>query len=223
VQINKEAVKIAKQARDNAASEEVWIAGAISSTPGINAAREKAANKQAADNYRQMAHTLAESGVDLIIAEMMLDTINASLVINAINATGLPAWIGFSIKIADSGETVMAWRDGREGDLAEQSFSELINSIAHLGGDAAGVMHTSVEDTALGLEVLNQNWSGPKLVYAETGRLEKPDWIFEEICSPIDYVGEVKRWIDDYNVQIIGGCCGTGPEHIKLLREQLID
>ncbi|MCZ6721142.1 MAG: homocysteine S-methyltransferase family protein [Proteobacteria bacterium] len=38
--------------------------------------------------------------------------------------------------------------------------------------------------------------------------------------APEDYAGEACRWVEA-GVQIVGGCCGTGPEHIRALKERL--
>ena len=97
----------------------------------------------------------------------------------------------------------------------------MVDQLKPLGGLAAGVMHTRVEDTAPALAVLRGHWSGPLLAYAETGKLILPDWRYEEVSSPQQYASEIDGWIRDYGVQIVGGCCGTGPEHIRALRELL--
>ena len=49
-----------------------------------------------------------------------------------------------------------------------------------------------------------------------------PEWNFEEICSPQEYAARAASWIKKYGVQIVGGCCGTGPEHIRALRDHLL-
>jgi homocysteine S-methyltransferase len=97
----------------------------------------------------------------------------------------------------------------------------MVDRLKPLGGLAAGVMHTRVEDTAPALAVLRRHWSGPLLAYAETGKLILPDWRYEEVSSPEQYAAEIDGWIRDFGVQIVGGCCGTGPEHIRALRELL--
>jgi methionine synthase I (cobalamin-dependent) len=58
-----------------------------------------------------------------------------------------------------------------------------------------------------------------------------PDWSLQESDGPqpmrndLDpgrYYSEfVKVWVQDFNVQLIGGCCGITPEHINFLREKL--
>jgi len=98
----------------------------------------------------------------------------------------------------------------------------MVDSLKPLGGLAAGIMHTRVEDIGPALEILRQHWAGPLMAYAETGKLVLPDWRYQEVSSPREYAAEIEGWIRNYGVQIVGGCCGTGPEHIRVLR-QLLD
>ena len=47
-----------------------------------------------------------------------------------------------------------------------------------------------------------------------------PKWQFIDVISPEDYAREALQWVE-MGVQVIGGCCGIGPEHIRLLSERL--
>ncbi len=220
--INEEAIHLARKARDNAAKDEVWVAGSISSMAPFNNDEEVALGESVESNYRELAEILAESGVDLFIVEMMRETENSTLVIEAALSTGLPVWIGYSAMIADDGKSVINWRwKNVKRKPPTGDFEELIKATVHLGGDAAGIMHSQIRDTEPALEVLSRHWHGPKLVYAETGVLEKPDWSFKEICKPEKYSEVLKGWVISHGVQIVGGCCGTGPEHIRILKERL--
>jgi S-methylmethionine-dependent homocysteine/selenocysteine methylase len=220
--INFKSVQLAKEARDNAAAEEVWIAGSMSSMPPLTSHRETAIDGHIESSYQEQAEVLAEAGADLIIAEMMRDVDNASVVISAARATGLPVWIGYSTMMADNGVDVrsLRWKN-RDETTSALDFEEMLKALVPLGGQAAGVMHTRVENTAPALEVLSRYWPGPKLAYAETGKLVFPEWVYESVSPPDEYAQVIKSWIDDYGVQIVGGCCGTGPEHIRALRALL--
>jgi len=145
------------------------------------------------------------------------------MVIKAAVSTGLPVFIGYSAMMAENGVDVRSLRWKNTDDTTSaHDFGEMVEALKPLGGQATGIMHTRVEDIAPALEVLRQHWSGPLLAYAETGRLVLPDWRYEEVSSPEDYATEIESWIRHYGVQIVGGCCGTGPEHIRVLR-QLLD
>jgi len=221
--LNLKSVQLAQQARDEVANEEVFIAGSMSSMPPLTSHREVAVDGQIESSYQELAEGLADAGVDLIIAEMMRDIENASMVIKAAVSTGLPVFIGYSAMMAENGADVRSLRWKNTDDTTSaHDFGEMVEALKPLGGQAAGIMHTRVEDIAPALEVLRQHWSGPLLTYAETGRLVLPDWRYEEVSSPEDYAAEIEGWIQHYGVQIVGGCCGTGPEHIRVLR-QLLD
>jgi hypothetical protein len=77
----------------------------------------------------------------------------------------------------------------------------MVETLKPLGGLAAGIMHTRVEDTGPALKVLKQHWSDPLMAYAETGKLILPDWRYEEVSSPEDYAAEIDGCIQNY-----GGC-----------------
>ncbi len=217
--LNFKSVQLAKEARDESANDEVWIAGSMSSMPPLTSHLETAIGERVASSYQEQAEILAEAGVDLIIAEMMRDLENATIVIKAAVSTGLPVWIGFSAMMADNGVDVRSHRwKNKDDTTSAHDFGEMIDALLPLGVQAAGVMHTRVEDTAAALEVLSQHWTGPKLAYAETGKLCLPEWVYQQVSSPESYAQTIDGWINQFGVQIVGGCCGTRPEHIAALR-----
>ena len=100
VSINARAVEVAREAVDNLSPERpiavagsmsnmrAWIPGTVSPDPRFLPTPE-----EEFDNYREVAQTLAESGVDLILMEMMTDIEHSSRVITAAVETGLPVWL----------------------------------------------------------------------------------------------------------------------------------
>ncbi|MCZ6470332.1 MAG: homocysteine S-methyltransferase family protein [Gammaproteobacteria bacterium] len=222
--INLKSVQLAREARDNAADGDVWIAGSMSSMPPLTSSQEVAVSKHAEASYQELAEVLANAGVDLIIAEMMRDIDNATMVIKAAVSTGLPVWVGYSTMMAEDGIDVRSLRwKSTDSPTDTHDFASLVEQLSPLGGQAAGIMHTQVGDIGPALGILGKLWSGPKLAYAETGQFLVPDWSFEEICTPRDYAKQVEDWIKNHGVQIIGGCCGTGPEHIRALKNLLTE
>ena len=47
-----------------------------------------------------------------------------------------------------------------------------------------------------------------------------PEWQFVDVVSPEDLLAEAETWVGQ-GAQIVGGCCGIGPDHIRLLAERL--
>lgn len=210
-ELNTRAVTLAAEARENAAGgRRVCIAGSISTfEAGLDSKYRPPADRLQA-SYREQAALLAEAGVDLIAMEMMRDREQATYAVRAAVETGLPVWIGFSCKI---GEDVMIL-DGND------RFASVLDAILPLGGAVVSVMHSMVEDVPAALRVVKENWSGPVGAYPHSGTFVMPNWQFEDVISPEDYVVEAQQWAE-MGAQIVGGCCGIGPAHIRLLKERL--
>jgi S-methylmethionine-dependent homocysteine/selenocysteine methylase len=81
-------------------------------------------------------------------------------------------------------------------------------------------MHTETRDAAEAFAVLSARWHGKRGVYAHSGKFIMPNWQFSNVISPEAYTSAVRQWVE-MGAQIIGGCCGIGPAHIRLLKEVL--
>jgi S-methylmethionine-dependent homocysteine/selenocysteine methylase len=212
-ELNRRAVGLAQAARENAAAgRPVAIAGSIS-----NFRADVTPAEQLEASYREQVEVLAEAGVDLVALEMMSGPGQAAPAIRAALATGLPTWVGFSCRLGEDGEVRLL-----DGSLFSTRLRE---SLALLGdlpptGAAVTVMHTLTEATGAALEIVRRSWSGPIGAYAHSGRWIDPNWQFEHLISPEDYLGVSRQWVE-MGAQIIGGCCGIGPDHIRLLKERL--
>jgi S-methylmethionine-dependent homocysteine/selenocysteine methylase len=211
--LNQRAVILAQAARENAAAgRPVAIAGSISSFRADGTPAE-----QLEANYREQAELLAEAGVDLIALEMMYNVEQAAPAIRAALATGLPTWVGFSCRLAGDGTIQLL-----DGNPFAAGLKQSLASLGLLpqSGAAVTVMHTQTEDIAAALEIVRQHWSGLIGVYAHSGQWIDPNWQFADMISPEDYLTFAQQWVE-MGAQIIGGCCGIGPEYIRLLKERL--
>jgi len=165
-------------------------------------------------NFREMAELLAESGVDLILLEMMSDPHLANPAIAAAVATGLPVWVGFSVRADDSGAPVSYAR-------SELSAARMLDAISLDGVSVAGIMHSNVDLIAPAIELLKRRWSGPLMAYPDSGHFKMPHWQFVDIIPVDDFVARNQEWITA-GVQVVGGCCGLGVEHIEALTASLL-
>ncbi len=230
--INRRAVELAREARDNAApGRPVWVAGSMSNMMAwIEGTvspdpRYRPTRDEEAANYREMAGVLAEAGADLLLLEMMSDIDRAGLVLEAALATGLPVWVGISCSRAPDGAMV-GWDIAREerGRLADghevrtpPPLAEIVEALTAMGGDVYGVMHSSIEATGPGLEVLRGRWDGPAMAYPETlvfdPETHRPT---KATVAPEEFAAACRGWVDS-GVRIVGGCCGTTIEHIRAM------
>ena len=219
-EVNRAAVRLAREARDAAASGEAWVAGSMSSTPAFASGASIALGEGVAESYRRQAEALAEAGSDLILAEMMGDLENTALVLDAARRTGLPLFVGFSAALGPGGEVIAFQSEVREP--APPTELGLIVEAALAGGaQAAGIMHSELAATGPALDVVRERWDGPLLAYAETGRFLNPAWDFSGAAGPAAYADAAEGWVRDHGATIVGGCCGTGPEHVRALAERL--
>ena len=69
----------------------------------------------------------------------------------------------------------------------------------------------------LGGKLGRLRWVAP-----HSGEMRRPNSWFDDVVSPEHFVAEAKKWVE-LGAQVVGGCCGLGPEHTRLLGELLPD
>ena len=213
--LNRRAVEIALEARERAAVSDVVVAGSMShQIPILHDFDERdpdalPSSALAERNFHDMASVLAASGVDLILLEMMSDPQLMAPAIAAAKSTGLPVWIGFSVANDDQGRI-------RSYARPELSAAEVFDSVDFDGIGAAGVMHSSADVTGPALALLREAFDGPLMAYPDSGYFTMPHWQFVDIMPPAELVAFSHSW-EALGVQILGGCCGLGVDHIHAL------
>jgi S-methylmethionine-dependent homocysteine/selenocysteine methylase len=78
-------------------------------------------------------------------------------------------------------------------------------------------MHSEIGAIPQAIELVRQRWSGPIGVYPESGYFTKPNWNFVDVIPPADLATEAGGWVAA-GVRLLGGCCGTSPDHIEALQ-----
>lgn len=206
--LNTRAVELARQARD-----EVGRPAAVAASMSSVFFEHEHVRPIDEEGFREQAEILAEAGADLLIMEMMWDVKYSAPAIRAAVATGLPVWVGFCCRLED--DEVMMFSEKYHGTL-----TSVLDALIPVGGSVANIMHTEASDVMPALSMLKRRWTGPVGVYAHSGRFVMPRWQFNDVISPEDYLAHAHRWVEA-GAQLIGGCCGIGPDHIRLLKERL--
>ncbi len=206
--LNRRSVELACEARENMNAPHILVAGGITHWSFTG---NDPSNDQLRKNITDQAAIMAAAGADIIMLEMMSDIERLLILLDASQQSGLPVWVGFSCQI--DGQGVVRLLDG-------PTLAEGIAAIQAKKVPLVSIMHTEVDDIDACLDVLAGSWSGPIGVYAHSGHFVDPNWIFNDTISPEDYTAAAGRWLDR-GVQIIGGCCGIGIEHIAHLSENL--
>jgi S-methylmethionine-dependent homocysteine/selenocysteine methylase len=222
---NRNAVRAALRARAAAATRPVVVAGSMSSfcpvamDPGAlglplgGPVAEDPRFPGLAD-FREQAELLAEAGAELIVLEMIEARGYGRAALQAAAGTGLPVWLGISLARLDDG-TLGTLPELGDGD----SFEDLLSALADPAPAAVTVMHSHPEVTLDAIEIIRGHFAGPIGVYAETGGWEPPNWVFDGL-TPGQYLRQAVTWADR-GAQLIGGCCGVGPGHIRALADGL--
>jgi homocysteine S-methyltransferase len=222
---NQNAVRAAQQARAVAGGRRIAVAGSMSSFCPIamhgRGAFAPASDPDAEDprfpnqaDFREQAELLANAGVDLIALELMESAGYGRAAIEAATQTGLPVWLGVAPIRLDDGSL------GTDPELGSgDSFEQLLESLIVPGLAAVNIMHAKPETVGDAIDVIRRHYTGPIGAYAESGDWEPPNWAFTGL-SPEEYLREARGWVS-HGAQIIGGCCGIGPEHIRVLADSL--
>ena len=202
--VNAGAVAAAREARD-ASGREVLIAGSISCLPPRFDAETYPDENAECDAYLELAETLAEAGVDVLLLEMMQETRHAPLACAAASTIGLPVWLGVSCRLGLAGALVGF-------DFPLVPFAATLDALLPFSPDVVAVMHSPVPAIAPALGAIRARWQGPLGAYPEiddgTRTANAP--------SPEQLAVEARRWIAS-GARIVGGCCGTTPGHIRSL------
>ncbi|GAA4742644.1 homocysteine S-methyltransferase family protein [Flavisolibacter ginsenosidimutans] len=222
-EINFAAAKIAKEACSLVGSgEQKFVAGALgpmnktlSLSPDVNNPGYRALTfDEAADAYYEQVKGLVEGGVDLLLIETIFDTLNAKAAIFAVKKyfrdtkqKELPIMISGTITDA-SGRT-----------LSGQTLEAFYNSIRHARPLSVGL------NCALGahemrphIEELSSIAECYTSAYPNAGL---PNAMGEYDEQPEDTAHFIEEWAKDGFVNIVGGCCGTTPDHIRHIAEHV--
>lgn len=221
-EINFEAARIARRAADRVANEtgqQRFVGGSIgplpvagSISPDVNDPAFRAVSfDQLRQTYFDEAKALLEGGVDLLIVETIFDTLNGKAALFAI--TDAMEKTGRSLPLMISGTVID--KSGR--NLSGQTVEALLISIGHaqplilglncsLGPDE---MEPFVEELAR----VSPHYTG---AYPNAGL---PDPLsptgFPETAET--FAPKVAKWAENGWLNMVGGCCGTTPDHVRAL------
>jgi methionine synthase I (cobalamin-dependent) len=210
--INTNAVRLAKEAIDNAASTPVAIAGSMCEWTSAQDHPKWSKPKSIADALAEQAKLMAEAGADIICIEMAQNLGLSTLAMKAALATGLPVWLGISCRKNQITKRLTTFDD------ASEDFHAFADAVSNMGAGLLNLMHTPVPDVEEGLGIMAKIWNGPLGVYPESGFFKMPNWQFVDVIAPDVLVEAAKPWVENHGIRVLGGCCGIQPDHIRALK-----
>ena len=211
-ELNRRAAELARQAAGefSTAGRPRWVAGAagpttksLSTTGGVTFAAMR-------ETYLVQMRALAEGGVDIFLIETCLDTRNAKAAILA--ARQVRRETGFDIPIVISGTIE---RTGKM--LGGQTADAFYVSVAHAGPLAIGLnCATGPEFMTDHLRTLDEIAATRICCYPNAG-LPNEEGAYLE--TPESLARQLERFVEHGWLNIVGGCCGTTPAHIRAIAQ----
>jgi len=163
------------------------------------------------DAFKEQARGLIDGGADLLLVETITDTLNAKAALFAIDevqkekGTDLPIMISGTITDA-SGRTLSGQNTEAFVISVEHSKPLTIGLNCALGADALRPYLKTIKEKTSCFVSAHPNAGLPN----EMGEYDE---------SPEFMAQQIKTFLDEGLVNIIGGCCGTTPEHIKAIAD----
>jgi 5-methyltetrahydrofolate--homocysteine methyltransferase len=220
-EINREGARLARLAADQKTAETPdrprFVAGVLGPTnrtcsisPDVN---DPAFRNISFDDlvaaYSESARALIEGGSDLILIETVFDTLNAKAAAFAVS--GIFEELGYELPVMISGTITDA--SGRT--LSGQTTEAFYNSLRHVKPLSFGL------NCALGPKELRQYVQEMSRICETFVSVHPnaglPNAFGEYDLTPEDMAEHIKEWAQSGFVNIVGGCCGTTPEHIKAM------
>ncbi|CAN5792100.1 methionine synthase [soil metagenome] len=208
VDMNREGARLAREAADRAGGDG-FVAGSVgplnvtlSLSPKVDDPGFRAVSfDEVVAAYAEQMRTLREGGVDLLLVETIFDTLNAKAAVAAAKeaAPGLPLWI--SVTIVD--------RSGRT--LSGQTVEAFWTSIEHADPAVVGInCSLGAAEMRPYVEAFARIADRPVACYPNAG-LPNAFGGYDE--SPQVTSELLREFAEAGLVNIVGGCCGTTPEH----------
>jgi methionine synthase I (cobalamin-dependent)/5,10-methylenetetrahydrofolate reductase len=205
--INRAGVRVAREA---AKSFDVWVAGSVGPLGARIEPLGKTSFQEARDAFREQIEVLVEGGVDLLILETFgyLEEIHQAMLAARDVSSSLP--LVAQVTIDEDGNCL----DGSD----PQTF---VPKLAEWGADVIGC-NCSVGPVAMldAMEKVRAATSLPLAAQPNAGIPRSVDGRNIYLCSP-EYMASYARKFVAAGVRLVGGCCGTTPEHIRVMKSAL--
>jgi len=212
--VNRHAAKLARFAANHFSTPEKprFVAGSMGPTTKSLSVTGGVTFRELADNYYEQAKGLVEGGVDFLLIETAMDTGNVKAAL--IGVDRLERELGHKILVSLSC-TIYDWG----GMLAGQPVDAFYASVAHRDLLSVGLnCATGPEFMTDHLRTLQEMASTHISCYPNAG-LPNADGHYDE--TPETLAAQLEKFVTHGWLNIVGGCCGTTPEHIRAIAQMV--
>ncbi len=222
-ELNVASAKVAKEAANlytnKTPNKPRFVAGSIGPTnktaslsPDVNDPGYRAVTYDfLKDVYAEQTRGLIDGGVDVLLVETVFDTLNAKAALSGINEV----FVERNIKIPVMVSGTITDASGRT--LSGQTIEAFLHSLSHVELLSIGV-NCSLGAKEMKPYVDTLSKSAPFYVSAHPNA-GLPNQFGEYDETPLMMANQLKDFVGDQSVNIIGGCCGTTPAHIRAMAE----
>lgn len=210
--IHESAIRIAIAAKENSGNSNIRIAGCLPPLIASYKADLSPCDDECFESFRELV-ALQKDSVDLFMVETAANILEAVAATRAANESGLPCWTAFTLDDGAVGKI----RSGEALDLA-------VANVVEAGADAV-LVNCSMPETIEAALPFIKNLPVPSGAYANGftsiaglnagGTVESLSARTD--LDPLTYASWGLRCAEA-GMNIIGGCCETGPEHIAAIR-----
>ncbi len=217
LEINRRAAEIARAA----AGEKRFVAGSIGPTGHLPASDDptlgRISFRELVDVFAEQARGLVEGGADLIVIETAQDILEVKASVfgarRAFEETGRRLPIQTSVSLLPQGGKMLLGTD----------IQSVLTTLSALDVQVLGLnCSTGPEDMRDAMRFLGEHSPVPVVCIPNAGLpLQGPDGetIFPEEPEPL--AGTLQEFVERYGVSVVGGCCGTTPDHIRAIVERV--
>jgi 5-methyltetrahydrofolate--homocysteine methyltransferase len=222
-ELNYQSAKIAKEVAGKFTKDSPekprFVAGSIGPTnktaslsPDVNKPEYRAVTfNELRIAYKQQVEALLDGGVDLLLVETVFDTLNAKAALFAIEEVKEERNIGIPIMVSGT------ITDASGRTLSGQTVEAFLTSVSHISLLSVGF------NCALGAQqlqpYLNRLSRETNFYTSAHPNAGLPNAFGEYDETPREMQSYIESYLKDNLINIIGGCCGTSPAHIKAIAE----
>lgn len=213
VEINRAAVNLARRVIEASFRDDVYLAGSVGPLGVRLKPYGRVTNDEARAAFREQVGALIDAGVDVIVLETFSDLAELIEALRAIREINSDIPVICQMTFAPDDRTLLGHLPGAVARELRQAGAQIIGVNCSTGPAQIARVLQAMKQVA------------PDLLFSVMPNAGFPQSIGGRVMYPatVDYFADYALTFKAMGASIIGGCCGTGPDHIAAMREALDD
>ncbi|MCT4655178.1 MAG: betaine--homocysteine S-methyltransferase [Cohaesibacter sp.] len=207
--------ELAREIAQSVTDRKVLVAGSIGPTGELYEPMGAMTHEEAVDSFTEQAQALKDAGVDLLWIETMSSPEEIKSAAQACASVGMPFTITASFDSA--GRTMMGLPPKGLGDLSSSLEAEIGAAPAAIGSNCG------VGASDLLVAILSLTEAYPEAIVIAKANCGIPEIQGDKVVytGTPDLMGKYMHMALNAGASIVGGCCGTSPEHLAAMRKAM--